>query len=90
MRAWKDVASDLLTLGQRPWGDEPRGTGLWALMQRIEYCRHRAAEVERKAAAAPEPDRQGMLELAVQWRGLALHADLQAQLGGASAGLTNS
>jgi hypothetical protein len=49
-------------------------------MQRIEYCRHRASQLERKAAAAPDAYRQDMIELAIQWRDLALHADLLAWL----------
>ncbi len=90
VRAWNDVASELLALGERARSGDRGGAFLWALMQRIEYYRHRATEVERKAAAAPEAYRQDMLELAVQWRDLALHADLQAQLGSESAGATNS
>ena len=54
-------------------------------MQRVEYYRHRANEAERKAVAAPEVCRQDMLELAMQWRDLALHADLQARVNGARA-----
>jgi hypothetical protein len=74
---WNEVAQTLLALGGRGASD-----ALWGFMQRIEYYRHRAAEVERKAAAAPEAYRQDMLELAVQWRDLALHADLQARSSG--------
>ncbi|HEX7199472.1 MAG TPA: hypothetical protein VF213_08340, partial [Dongiaceae bacterium] len=69
--------------------DRTAGPGaLWRLMQRIEYYRHRAAEVERKAAGAPEAYRGDMLDLAVQWRDLALHADLQARLSDEKAGGT--
>jgi hypothetical protein len=82
---WNDVARMLLALDRRVRseaagcpGRSPDGQSIWAFMQRIEYYRHRAAEVERKAAAAPEAYRQDMLELAGQWRDLALHADLQA------------
>jgi hypothetical protein len=80
VRLWNDVARTLLALDRRVRGEAAgcRGPSLWAFMQRIEYYRHRAAEVERKAAAAPEAYRQDMLELAGQWRDLALHADLQA------------
>jgi len=90
VRTWNDVASELLAIGERPRNGDRRGASLWALMQRIEYYRHRATEVERQAAAAPEAYRQDMLELAVQWRDLALHADLQAQLGGENASATNT
>ena len=87
VRLWNDVAQALLTLVRPAGGDDgrasaPASASLWAFMQRIEYYRHRAAEVERKAAAAPEAYRQDMLELAGQWRDLALHADLQARAAG--------
>lgn len=78
LRRWNDVASELLALDRREGGDRP--SAFWGLMQRIEYYRHRATEVERKAAATPEPYRHDLLELAGQWRDLALHADLQARL----------
>jgi hypothetical protein len=82
VQLWNDVARELLTLGRRSSGG---ATGsVWGLMQRIEYYRHRATEVERKAATAPEAYRDDMLELAVQWRDLALHADVQARLSDAS------
>jgi hypothetical protein len=77
---WNDVAGELLALGES--ADGAAAGSIWSAMQRIEYYRHRAAEVERKAATAPEAYRREMLELAVQWRDLALHADLQARLGG--------
>ena len=89
VRTWNEVASELLALAARARNGARREASLWALMQRIEYYRHRATEVERKAAAAPEAYRKDMLELAGQWRDLALHADLQAQLGGESASLAN-
>ncbi len=83
VRFWIDVAQTLLTLVRPAGGDRANASeALWGFMQRIEYYRHRAAEVERKAAAAPEAYRQDMLELAGQWRDLALHADLQARSGG--------
>lgn len=83
VRLWIDVAQTLLTLVRRVEGVGGRcaSEALWGFMQRIEYYRHRAAEVERRAAAAPEAYRQDMLELAGQWRDLALHADLQARSG---------
>jgi len=84
VRLWIDVARKLLRLvspvGCGGGGDASEA--LWGFMQRIEYCRHRAAEFERKAAAEPEAYRQDMLELAGQWRDLALHTDLQARSGG--------
>jgi hypothetical protein len=83
VRLWNDVASELLTLDRCAGG--ATGNSVWRLMQRIEYYRHRATEVERKAATAPEAHRPDMLELAMAWRDLALHADLQARLSGESA-----
>jgi hypothetical protein len=47
-------------------------------MQRIEYYRHRASEVERRAAEASEACQKDLLEAAVQWRDLALLAELAA------------
>lgn len=81
LRLWNDVARTLLALDRRVRGEAADyvGESLWGFMQRIEYYRHRAAEAERKAAAAPEAYRQDMLELAGQWRDLALHADLQSR-----------
>jgi hypothetical protein len=81
---WHDVAETLVTLAPPDGGENGRAAAgsLWGFMQRIEYCRHRAEEFERKAAAAPEAYRQDMLELAGQWRDLALHTDLQARSGG--------
>jgi hypothetical protein len=80
---WNDVASELLTLGES--ADGAAAGSIWGAMQRIEYYRHRATEAERKAATAPEAYRRDMLELAGQWRDLALHADLQARLSGTTA-----
>lgn len=81
VRLWNDVASELVKPAQCA-NENGRAVSspLWALMQRIEYYRHRAAEVERKAAAAPEAYRKDLLDLATQWRDLALHADLQARI----------
>ena len=80
VRLWKDVASELVTLERCAGGATT--SSVWRLMQRIEYYRHRATEVERKAATAPEAHRRDMLALAMEWRDLALHADLQARLSG--------
>ena len=82
VRLWKEVAAELLKLGPgaRNFDGRSGANRLWGVMQRIEYYRHRATEVELKAAAAPEAYRQDMLELAGQWRDLALYADLQARL----------
>ena len=77
---WNDVATELLTLDR--CAGEGGARSVWGLMQRIEYYRHRASEVERKAATAPEAQRDDLLELAGHWRDLALHADLQARLSG--------
>jgi hypothetical protein len=80
VRLWSDVASELLRLDRRPRkGDRGGPNSLRRVMQRVEYYRHRAAEVERKAAAAPILYRRDMLDLALQWRDLALHTDLQAR-----------
>jgi len=78
VRHWNGVASELLRLDRRKL-DGGGADSLWRVMQRVEYYRHRAAEVERKAAAAPILYRRDMLDLALQWRDLALHADLQAR-----------
>ena len=87
VRLWKDVARELVQAARSRQGENGRGVSgsFWGLMQRIEYYRHRADEVERKAAAAPEAYRDDMLDLAVQWRDLALHADLQARISGVTA-----
>jgi hypothetical protein len=45
-------------------------------MQRIEFYRHRAYELERKAATGMEELRDERIELASQWRDLALQAQL--------------
>jgi hypothetical protein len=84
VRLWHDVAETLVTLVRPEAGENGRAAAgsLWGFMQRIEYYRHRAAEVERRAAAAPEAYREDMLELAGHWRDLALHADLQARSAG--------
>ncbi|HSZ51762.1 MAG TPA: hypothetical protein VK801_09350 [Caulobacteraceae bacterium] len=87
LRLWNDVAGELVKPDQCA-NENGRAVSspLWGLMQRIEYYRHRAAEVERKAAAAPEAYRKDLLDLATQWRDLALHVDLQARLSGANGG----
>jgi hypothetical protein len=50
-------------------------------MRRIEYCRHRAMEAEQKAKLAPEALREGLIDLAAQWRDMALDAHLLARFG---------
>jgi hypothetical protein len=83
VRLWNDVARELAALEQHDVGSQRTAPPLnseWGLMQRIEYYRHRAAEAERKAADAPEASRNDMLELAEEWRDLALLADVQARL----------
>lgn len=52
----------------------------WRHMQRIELYRHRALEAERKAAAGPEQLRADLMEIARQWRELALQAQLLAEV----------
>jgi hypothetical protein len=78
VRHWNDVAHELLALDRLPeqGGRRPQQRSFWRLMQRVEYYRHKATLAEQKAAAAPDSCRQDMLELARQWRDLALHADL--------------
>jgi hypothetical protein len=82
VRLWNDVGRRLALLAPRARGakeaDGP--SALWGFMQRIEYCRHRATQLERKAVTAPDAYRQDMVDLAIQWRDLALHADLLAWL----------
>lgn len=50
---------------------------LWRLMQRVEYCRHRAEMVEARCANAPEHLRNELAEIAQQWRDLALEIEQQ-------------
>jgi hypothetical protein len=84
VRHWQDVANELLILGGGAQRGARRASGgsLWELMQRVEYYRHRATQAEQKAAMAPKAYRQDILELAGQWRDLALYADLQARVNG--------
>ena len=81
-RLWNDVASELSAIDQHDGAGERMAppASVWGLMQRIEYYRHRAAEVERKATDAPATFRDAMLELAEEWRDLALLADLHARV----------
>ena len=76
VRLWRDVASEILCAGEGPASG--RSASLWRLMQRIEYYRHRASEVERRAAEASAAWQADIREAAVQWRDLALHAELAA------------
>lgn len=53
---------------------------LWKLMQRVEHCRHRAMQLERKAAGGLEALSQDTVDLAMQWRDLALQIQLMAKV----------
>jgi hypothetical protein len=64
----------------RPDDPEHRGR-VWALMQRIERCRHRAHLAEVKTASGTADFRVEMAEIAQEWRDLA--AQIEAD-GGAS------
>ena len=81
LELWNEVARRLMRAGLRDETAEDREWpgSLWGFMQWIEYCRHRALEAERKAAIAPSMWRADAVELARQWRDLALHADLLRQ-----------
>ena len=81
VRLWNDVAGKLAILVERVHVVENKecSSSSWRLMQRIEYCRHRAMEAEQSAATAPEALRESPIDLAVQWRGMALDAHLLAQ-----------
>lgn len=58
-----------------------RNRRLWGLMERIEYCRHRAELAEASAAAsATEPVRCEMRKLAQMWRELPHEYEEQDQL----------
>lgn len=57
----------------------------WRHMQRIELYRHRALEAERKAATGPQSLRIDLMEIARQWRELALQAQLLAEVASSSA-----
>jgi hypothetical protein len=78
LQYWHDVAHDLLTHAEE---SQPDGQHLplWAWVQRIELYRHRAEELESKAAAGPKACRDERIELAAQWRHLALQAQLLAE-----------
>jgi hypothetical protein len=81
VRLWNEVARRLAGRDSRDALKAGGGDGaLWALMQRIEYCRHRGMAAERKAASGSEAFREEMADVAMQWRDLALHADLLAWL----------
>jgi hypothetical protein len=81
LELWNEVARRLVHTGLRDEAAEDREwpASLWGFMQWIEYCRHRALEAERKSATAPNIWRADIVELARQWRDLALHADLLRQ-----------
>jgi len=82
---WQEVAWELSRL-RPPLGDADHAQGvcrLWWFMQRIEYCRHRAMQAEQRAAgAASDVIAREMNDMAVQWRDLALQAELLARAGG--------
>jgi hypothetical protein len=51
----------------------------WRLMQRIERYRHRALAAEQKAATASDAGREELLDIAAQWRDLALQTQLMVE-----------
>lgn len=65
--------------------DEAPASSAWRLMQRIEFYRHRATQAERKADCGAEELRQDMIDIAMQWRDLAMQAQLLAETAGAAA-----
>ena len=81
VKLWNGVARRLAIVDQRDHATAGKnGTASsWRLMQSVEYCRHRAMDAEQSATTAPEALREGLIELAVQWRDLALHAHLLAR-----------
>jgi hypothetical protein len=83
VRLWNDVAGKLAILAERVYvvANNERSSWSWRLMQRIEYCRHRALEAEQRARLAPEALREALIDLAVQWRDMALDAHLLARFG---------
>ena len=78
VRLWNAVAGKLAILVERVHivANQECSSSSWRLMQRIEYCRHRAMEAEQSAAIAPEAMRERLVDLAVQWRDMALDAHL--------------
>jgi hypothetical protein len=60
----------------RPGSPSLAATHLWRLMQRIEYCRHRAEMVEARATEGSEIFQEEMAEVARQWRDLAHEIEL--------------
>ena len=78
VRLWNAVAGKLAILAERVYAvaNKDCSSSSWRLMRRIEYCRHRAMEAEQSAAIAPEAMRERLVDLAVQWRDMALDAHL--------------
>ncbi len=80
---WTDAAQvpTALEKGMEPHRSNPSGDGtpLWRLMQKIEYCRHRAELAEAKAAGGSTAFRREMAEVAEQWRDLAHEIELLDQ-----------
>ncbi len=75
---WQQIAHELVGHGGRALDGK---SALWRFMQRIEYCRHQALKAERAAAAAKgSARRRELADLATQWRELALHTELIAQM----------
>jgi len=80
---WNQIAHELAHRVERGQGVRTLDgkSDVWRFMQRIEYCRHRALKAEREAAAAKATTRRRELtDMATQWRDLALHAELIAQM----------
>jgi hypothetical protein len=51
---------------------------VWALMQRIELCRHRATLAEAKTASGSTAFNVEMAEIAQEWRDLARQIEVEA------------
>lgn len=86
VRLWVRVAHCVEAILAEQAEDAPPPPGrtesprlFWRLMQRIELYRHRAAAAEQKAAAGSDAARQEMLDIAAQWRELALQVQLMAE-----------
>jgi hypothetical protein len=79
---WNEVAEMLANARReaKVSATHDESSELWKFMQRVEHCRHRAMQLERRAASGLEALRQDTYDLAMQWRDLALQIQLMAQL----------
>lgn len=78
---WNSVACRIRALPAQEGGEgAPAAQGFaWRLMQRIEHCRHRAAQCRDRAAKGSEAFREEMLEAERQWLELAHYAEILAE-----------